>query len=361
LSLAKVISRNIDFDNANGFIATWHDESHLNRYLYDHPPAKELREDHNAWTKTHSTKILRVPKNQPNRPAVNGKQPFLPENSPVGILEEDETLKRETLIAIVTCNKEPYLQKLEEQRATWIPKAVAAGFDVQVFDGQRLGVSDDYLSLPLKTKALCKWALRSGYKRLLKLDDDAFICVENFHIILHDYAGILILKNDSGLPLKGIPDFTDGICPFDYASGGGYWLSERSMQVLVDAPFYGDWAEDRWVGQTLGKVGIFLTILPNYYLFIPHMNMAHPRDHLKVDGYSYINFQELVVSRNLVLLAQIVRIEDFRTLHLRQIPPIDRRCNRHNMSSCVVCAQRGWQFQEPPSPPPPPRVKLLQR
>lgn len=42
LQMAETIKQNVDIDDANGIVAIWHDESHLNRYLYDHPPARVL-------------------------------------------------------------------------------------------------------------------------------------------------------------------------------------------------------------------------------------------------------------------------------------------------------------------------------
>lgn len=42
LRMAEDIRQAIDVDLQNGVIAVWHDESHLNRYLYDHEPAKVL-------------------------------------------------------------------------------------------------------------------------------------------------------------------------------------------------------------------------------------------------------------------------------------------------------------------------------
>lgn len=42
LAMAEEITQHIDTDRQNGFLAVWHDESHLNRYVYDHPPAKIL-------------------------------------------------------------------------------------------------------------------------------------------------------------------------------------------------------------------------------------------------------------------------------------------------------------------------------
>ena len=42
LRMATSIRHGVDTDRARGITAVWHDESHLNRYLFDHPPAKVL-------------------------------------------------------------------------------------------------------------------------------------------------------------------------------------------------------------------------------------------------------------------------------------------------------------------------------
>ena len=42
LTMAEIIKKNIDTDTQNGVMAVWHDESHLNRYLLDNPPARIL-------------------------------------------------------------------------------------------------------------------------------------------------------------------------------------------------------------------------------------------------------------------------------------------------------------------------------
>lgn len=42
LRMAQTIKQNVDLDKASGLTALWHDESHLNRYLHDNPPARIL-------------------------------------------------------------------------------------------------------------------------------------------------------------------------------------------------------------------------------------------------------------------------------------------------------------------------------
>lgn len=42
LKMSKQLSDNIDIDYDNGIIATWHDESHMNRYFIDNEPTKIL-------------------------------------------------------------------------------------------------------------------------------------------------------------------------------------------------------------------------------------------------------------------------------------------------------------------------------
>lgn len=141
---------------------------------------------------------------------------------------------------------------------------IKAGHDVQIFDGERLKVADDYVHLPSKTKALCKWALDHGYTNMLKVDDDAYIWVDLFKDVLFDYAGIKVPPNDGGHSHYGIPDYPKGHFPYAYASGGSYWLSAKSMRIIADAPLTDDWAEDRWVGNTLAGHSIQLISLPNY-------------------------------------------------------------------------------------------------
>jgi len=42
MKMSEVISENVSKDLENGVVALWHDESHMNKYLLDNPPALEL-------------------------------------------------------------------------------------------------------------------------------------------------------------------------------------------------------------------------------------------------------------------------------------------------------------------------------
>ena len=168
------------------------------------------------------------------------------------------------LIAVYTCSRPKYQERLKTLQDTWIPLA-APYHDIRVFDGARLGVSDDYWSLPQKTKALCKYAIQHEYDYLLKVDDDTYVHPDKLSIPSADYTGIRIKANDLGFP-PTFPTMPKGTYPYDYASGGAYWLSRKAMEIIV-ATDINDWAEDRWVGQALARNGINFVELPDYLFY----------------------------------------------------------------------------------------------
>ena len=172
------------------------------------------------------------------------------------------------LIAVYTCV--PYrTTRVQAQMDTWIPALQAQGYDVEIFDGPRLGVPDGYRELPQKTRALVEWAYRHGHDRMLKIDDDGAINPRTFVPSYLDYAGIRIKANDYGNPAMSVPTHAPGTFPHDYASGGAYWLSRMSMEAIVNTPFVEDFAEDRLVGHALAKNGIQFTELEGYSFSSP--------------------------------------------------------------------------------------------
>jgi hypothetical protein len=296
LEMCRVLAASIDADKAKGITAVWHDESHLNRYLLDHPPARALTPAY-AYPDPRAIR-------HPERWMTVSPAAFSPK---IKHLEKPDQARwkarKNALIAIVTCGQPRYRERLAIQRKTWVPAAEAAGYDVVAFDGEKLGVPDDYLSLPLKTKALCGWALGKGYDSMMKTDDDCYVNVANLAVPREDYAGLFLPRNDCGSVAMGIPPLPNGTIRYDYASGGAYWLSRKAMGMVADAPFYGDWAEDRWVGQVLGKAGIRLKPLPGYLIppFLdPHRNQ--------------VPFQK-IISKDTVVVTQLPSAGDMEECH----------------------------------------------
>jgi hypothetical protein len=186
---------------------------------------------------------------------------------------------KKVLIALYTCDNPKYKQRVEKIENTWVADLRAVGYDVQIFTGAVLGVPDDYGSLTLKTKALCRWAVERGYDHILKIDDDSYVNASQFHVVTEDYAGIRMAANDFGSPLLNIPHFITGTFPHGYASGGAYWLSRRSMELVATAELTGDWAEDRWVGHVLTNSGIPITPLVDYGIAQRGVPVSHYFNH----------------------------------------------------------------------------------
>lgn len=140
------------------------------------------------------------------------------------------------LIAVITCARNH--ERVRAQQETW---AARTPFEVTYVTGAKLGVPDDYYSLPQKVTKLCEFALTRGHDRMLKIDDDGYINWPKFEVIEAEYAGIRK--------------------PGDYASGGAYWLSARAMEIIARNGI-DDVAEDRGVGKLLAERGIHLTDVP---------------------------------------------------------------------------------------------------
>jgi hypothetical protein len=168
------------------------------------------------------------------------------------------------LLAVITCRKLCYPpheldahlagenDRIQTLLDTWYKTyrdQYADTIDVQFFVGRgdgevnlprfvELDAPDDYEGLPAKVRKMFEFALRSGYDNVCKTDDDGYFNFSRFEVVESDYAGIRK--------------------PGDYAGGGAYWLSRRSMEIVVEHGI-SDWAEDRGVGTLLATRGIQLT------------------------------------------------------------------------------------------------------
>lgn len=162
-----------------------------------------------------------------------------------------------TLIAVVSCCK--YRNRADAQRSTWVP--LVQGADVRFFVGNgpraqrhdeiQLDVRDGYHDLAFKVREVCRWALAQGYDYVFKTDDDVYIQPDR------------LLFSPPHCDYKGrVRPGTGGLCA-PYASGFAYWLSRHSLGLLATARV-DDWAEDRWVGNTLERAGVLCAMEDRY-------------------------------------------------------------------------------------------------
>ena len=181
---------------------------------------------------------------------------------------------KRVLIAIFTCAKNR--ARIEAVERGWLGEARRAGYDVEIFDGPRLGVPDGYAFLPFKDRGIFRYAVDHDYHGLLKCDDDALVRVDEFKrapLWAYDYAGAFCQANQLGLPgvgREGFPyqhfpaNYPPGTFPYPYAQGGAVWFSRRAFSIMAHADVNSDWACDRWVGHTLTGAGVKFTALPEF-------------------------------------------------------------------------------------------------
>lgn len=165
------------------------------------------------------------------------------------------------LVGITSCKRDEECGYNDTVRQTWFPDSNRI-FETRFFvglsdlpakpDTVMLGCPDDYNSLPYKTRAMAEWALLNGFDFMYKCDRDTYVVpgrLRALHFQPYDYYGHFPLHPVDG-PITSPPDPAGH---YVYASGGcGYILSRRAMEVLR-ATEVTDWAEDRWVGDTLAK------------------------------------------------------------------------------------------------------------
>ena len=156
-------------------------------------------------------------------------------------------------IAVEGCvAHEPRMRSIRE---TW---AKESPIPVLCFTGPVLGVPDDYDSLPLKTKAICKLCRNMDY--ILKCDTDTYISIPRLMesgFADYDYSGYVLDSYE-------IP----------YCAGPAYWLSRKCLNILASA----NWSdyhsshpecEDVMVGTILNSHGIKPHHDERYSHFVP--------------------------------------------------------------------------------------------
>jgi hypothetical protein len=127
-------------------------------------------------------------------------------------------------------------------------------------DEVAVDVADDYNSLPSKTRAICQWAFSKAIDHVFLADTDTYVKVNQLLTCgyqRYDYTGKISKPIGETFPYDAID--RRGVVThipecYPWASGGfGYFLSRDAMCVIADTFPSGYWAEDLFVGQTLGK------------------------------------------------------------------------------------------------------------
>jgi len=190
----------------------------------------------------------------------------------------------------------PVTDRLSGIRDSWLKDVTC---DYKVFKGKPcsrieplpdevfLDASDDYHHSFEKIRALISYALDGGYDYLLKVDDDVYVYWDR------------ILKN---IPTA---DYVGGPVGTDYCSGMTYWLSKHAMEFLRSAPT-GNWAEDRWVGESLRRKGINCSFDGRYHIahqsktnqYISDEELAKPNEYLSVHSLSPDQMRGYYASRS---------------------------------------------------------------
>lgn len=136
-----------------------------------------------------------------------------------------------------------------------------------------LPCSDGYEHLPKKTNLMIKWILENNpnIEYVFKTDDDIIFnfdrLSENFESVLSkkmDYSGNLVMVSESRSKyhfgkcdgeMNNIPVHIKGAV---YCSGGGYFLSKKSAEIVVkNFPNDNTVFEDHYVGKLLNDHDIF--------------------------------------------------------------------------------------------------------
>lgn len=166
------------------------------------------------------------------------------------------------LVAVMTCRKPGYRAKADAQRRSWVPRLRAQGVDVLFFAGAPLAgtdvgtsqpndemwldVPDDYAGIPLKVKAIMRWAAERNYDYTSKVDDDVYVIPNRYAVLPlfpYDYIG----------RFRG----PCGVYPAHFASGFFYTLSLKAARVVASMPWNGDWMDERFVANSLAFCGIY--------------------------------------------------------------------------------------------------------
>lgn len=170
------------------------------------------------------------------------------------------------LIAVKSCSDHLDRGFHEKIRQTWgqsLPVKFFIGETMRKHEADELILDcpDDYHSLPLKTREICRWATGKMIDYLYICDTDTFVKSDKLlqsGFETADYAGKIDRPFGEPFPYNAVDrDGQTTFYPrcFSWASGGfGYFLSRKAFTVIADKNPAGFWAEDLFIGQVMGEL-----------------------------------------------------------------------------------------------------------
>lgn len=180
-------------------------------------------------------------------------------------------MKPRIIICVKSCQRDLARGDHDIIRNTWGKSAADQGILTRFFVGAdekkhsyapdeiAVNAPDDYVSLPFKTREICRWAAGKVLDYVFLCDTDTYISIPmmlSSHFEEYDYLGEMpYALNKIHARYKTDPG-PDGKVEhrercYTWASGGvGYFLSRRAATEVGNA-FPDSWAEDLWVGQVI--------------------------------------------------------------------------------------------------------------
>ncbi len=171
---------------------------------------------------------------------------FIGDGFPAGdepLYWDDFTLRKSVIGCVDPDRGIDYKVKCDESE-----KSVVIPYPYPKRDEIMLPVADDYMHLPYKVRALHRWAATQDFDYIYKCDTDTYVNLER-----------LMNSGFEEYDLSG----GQTQAPGNIAGGGGYWLSRKASQLLLDAPIK-YWAEDGWVTDVMNQHEIFLHVDSRY-------------------------------------------------------------------------------------------------
>lgn len=129
---------------------------------------------------------------------------------------------------------------------------VEPGFYEPAFDEIQLDVPDGYMDVCTKIHEIIRWAYEQGYDYLFKVDDDTYVLPDRLlasDFTNHDFVGGESFGIDEH---KRLFKYQGGV----NASGPGFWLSRKSMEIVLRYPRPGHASPDEpWLGWIMRSNG----------------------------------------------------------------------------------------------------------